>query len=1808
MEKLYPPVIEGTIPAFYGTTLVVPFSMNRSVAKSDIKGFIVKIKTIQTNTFVANIESKDYDTGIARFDISNANLTAGQYYKIQLAYVGSDSTIGHYSMVGVVKYYGLEGPKIYIDGLSNKRSNLYAGYYLGVFEHDDDPMEKIAQYRFVITYSGSDEVFYDTGWLLHSSINDADSLSANDIFKYTDDLEDDTAFYIQYQVITSNKMECASPKYNIMQKDSVGTELKFEFVANADYDNGFVRLNLKSLGKDGENATLTGAFEISRQNTRNPRHWEVIDSFVLQNEVATKTFWRDFTVTHGETYKYAVRQFNEAGVYTSRVISNEVFVDFEDAYLFDGKRQLKIRYNPKVSSFKNDIPETKTDTIGSKYPFIFRNGHVNYKEFPISGLISYFSDEQELFLTNEEIGIVDTTNWERDDTPTEKEIPDNAKTTDLTNYNIAAERKFKLEVLEWLTDGKAKLFRSPTEGNYIVRLLNTSLTPNDTVGRMLHTFSCTAYEVAECTYDNLIAFGFIENGLNDNDKYKQYYRTVPLGWQAHEGDEEKYDVKYIPIITGKNPDYPMDENGYIELLKDPYSSKTLHAYAIYFDDMNSGDSIWINGEQRLIGNTGQFILEKADDINSVKIKAIEDIAYFHENEYNEAMEEYEEDNNNLQFEITKTEGLLELANAQLEQKQEAIEDFYINDPSIAIDEGVIAYNNEIRELRSQISGKEAEKNAENDNLNNVNGQLANVQAEIDNKNAQIADKRRQINSINSQIQNINADIWNQRVLINNQNAAIRDKQYQIANKQREIDDTTAYVAELKSLNQTTVNNNVSTLQTALNESQAKIDRYDAALNTYIGKFLATYQNRISLLNQLKNTYNFSEIDLEDNSKYYAIVNSKPSNGGNAPIYVIQNIKARVDTNSNKITSDNNTITSQKNSIPKKTPDINTREECQAAIDNFEALIEQNIQSFLIAKQQFDNDPNNSELELAVIGYAEAILLNQDKKAEYEGYLEQYSEKYNTIEEKQAEIDRLTQENAELNSIKEQLLSNEPDYITSIKEVLWVLTDATPAVGGTTNNPIAPRLPSEYDFAYIFSNAWNIAETKKENEALNYNSINTQYKAALKTKTDKANVGTIERSIQVLEVEKQLLQEELDNLQEQLVALQNRLDFLETFNDIQVQQVTIRALEQEIVQLISELDPLYRKRDNTLPAQKQEILQRINSITDQINSLEQQVTTKEEEKEAYILTIENDTLKTLRREKAEIEERIQNLERTLNRLLNGYISQPQESDYVYSDGNTQNYILEDYNGLFTYKYIDLYANSFDLIAGQTLVDYPCRQFIGGEMDRNILNDIVDTRTELLDVLQIHADLKQIEDIYTWADASAFDIKSMTYEDFNNWFSFDKTKMPGANKGYSYGEMANQVFNPQRNSMYIYKIHPIFNHNKEYQIDADVPHNYVDTLAPWELEELKSQVIEMLSRYNLTLAQVSDFVKYRNNNETTIIYQDEKKTMIEMMKIIKLTPEDYLLLEKYYGKEEFNYSKNEDPLDWHPEVLIVYENGAWVERPVEYHKNELYYVDANYYKVNQFTKSLDNYNWESEYFKKNKLYYEKQEDGTYNVINDITIYLKNYGALNPSIDKEDITPYKLGLYEKTAYKDYDKYRTFEDDYYLIYDEKEGYYKVVDGYSSRIYINTGETEGVEAVKDELYTKDGRILQPYVDLANTGSFKTNLIPDITDIYVGDGVILNLSYQVREIKYIVEETSPELKEKRAAWDEAVKNYTDLFYTRKDTAAELYDYKDEDWRTDYDKQLQASKFYRGIIAQKEEEYLACLDEKIKRYKEDRGIE
>jgi hypothetical protein len=147
-------------------------------------------------------------------------------------------------------------------------------------------------------------------------------------------------------------------------------------------------------------------------------------------------------------------------MYSNKIYSNEVKSAFEDMFLYDGEIQLKMRFNPKITSFKNTVLETKTNTIGNKYPFTFRNKSVYYKEFPINGLLSYFMDEEELFVSNKEILLKDLT-------------------TNLIDDNLTSERLFKLKVLEFFNDGKPKLFRSPTEGNYLVKLMNVSMTPTD---------------------------------------------------------------------------------------------------------------------------------------------------------------------------------------------------------------------------------------------------------------------------------------------------------------------------------------------------------------------------------------------------------------------------------------------------------------------------------------------------------------------------------------------------------------------------------------------------------------------------------------------------------------------------------------------------------------------------------------------------------------------------------------------------------------------------------------------------------------------------------------------------------------------------------------------------------------------------------------------------------------------------------------------------------------------------------------------------------------------------------------------------------------------------------------------------------------------------------------------------------------------------------------------------------------------------------------------------------------------------------
>ena len=538
--KLYPPLIEGSISAFHGTVLTVPFTMNRVVSKNAIDGIAIKIKTIQSGLYIldtkASLDDITFDTiCTANFKLDNKNLLKeGQYYKIQIAYINTDGITGYFSSVATVKY--TSEPTVSIANLNLDAQNIHQYEYVGNYS-SADRTEKVYSYSFNL-YDDQLKLVETTGEKLHSIDNDSiilnepqDSstgestdgsiiespvnytIESQDSYTLDRDLEPNKKYYIEYIITTTNGLVQSSGKYTIIQRNYLEPEHKIIPKPSLNFENGYVTINLlgETNSDDNQQEKLIGGyFKLLRSdNTNNFNSWQEITKFALNYTQPSRWHWKDFTVQSGVIYKYAIVQYNTYGITSNKIISQPIQADFEHAYLYDGQRQLKIKFNPKVNNFKNTVLEKKIDTIGGQYPFTFRNGNVKYKEFAISGLLSCQSDEEFLFIDSS------TLNHEN-------------YQVNLINENINAERNFKLTALEWLNNGKPKLFRSATEGNYIVRLMNVSLTPNDTLGRMLHTFNATAYEIAEYNYQNLYNFNLIPILYNASQQDALCFKTIPI--------------------------------------------------------------------------------------------------------------------------------------------------------------------------------------------------------------------------------------------------------------------------------------------------------------------------------------------------------------------------------------------------------------------------------------------------------------------------------------------------------------------------------------------------------------------------------------------------------------------------------------------------------------------------------------------------------------------------------------------------------------------------------------------------------------------------------------------------------------------------------------------------------------------------------------------------------------------------------------------------------------------------------------------------------------------------------------------------------------------------------------------------------------------------------------------------------------------------------------------------------------------------------------------------------------------------------
>lgn len=535
--KLYPPLLESSIPAFAGM-IKIPFSHNALVGAGDYKGFQIQIKEINGNVIYDG--PVDYEPGSPTIIELNTSLIKSEisnnatWYKFQIAYIDNNNNIGYFSSASVGKYLG----KITEDNFKVELKNNYENgneIITGSYIHTNDQSEKEYSYRFILKDSNYN-VLVDTGEVLHNiNLSDDTDTSSIDKFKCNYCLTANLKYTLEYKIITINNYELSTSidlRGNYF--DDGLNAIPFTIKAILDRDRGSVNVIAKARISEEDyspeqepnrkivdsNQLITGTF-ILRRTCSKDNFFKIfnIKTFCLLNTPLNSLtggilLYKDFTVESGYSYRYYLQQVSKNGKVYSQVKSamyknQDIGVSFDDCFLYDGERQLNIKFNPKINSFKTNIQGTKTETIGSKYPFISYNAIINYKEFPISGLISYNMDEGEdfikgLFAQNKMRGELSALSNQEPLTLVKPHLHNYIKqydydynVTDLTDRNILLEKKFKLSVLDFLNDKKPKLFRSPTEGNYVVATMNVSLSPVDTLGRMLHNFSCTAYEIMD---------------------------------------------------------------------------------------------------------------------------------------------------------------------------------------------------------------------------------------------------------------------------------------------------------------------------------------------------------------------------------------------------------------------------------------------------------------------------------------------------------------------------------------------------------------------------------------------------------------------------------------------------------------------------------------------------------------------------------------------------------------------------------------------------------------------------------------------------------------------------------------------------------------------------------------------------------------------------------------------------------------------------------------------------------------------------------------------------------------------------------------------------------------------------------------------------------------------------------------------------------------------------------------------------------------------------------------------------------------
>jgi len=371
---------------------------------------------------------------------------------------------------------------------------------LGSFGFESGSKEKETLKYYQISLVDSNNVLLEKTERIYTNILDPNSIN----YSLKQLLSKGETYKLTIQYMTKNLYE-GQETFNLVVGSSTIDFKDLVLNTDEDLELGVIKININF------NNFITDVNDeiwIKRTSMESDfQHWVYLHKIRNSEYKQLNYTWYDFTIESGSLYKYGIEVIKASGETDMFINNNPCLVILEDMYLMNDYTQLDIKLNPQVSSYQKIVNDNITTTLGSQFPFITRSGNTGYHQFSISGLISAQMDENEIFTNkDEQYGFY-------------KDVYSdyNYKHKISVYKDFQYERKFREKVMNFLTDNTIKLFRSPTEGNLLVRLTNISFTPNQSLGRMLYSFSATATEIDKCTMENLIKYKVVDDKDEDED-------------------------------------------------------------------------------------------------------------------------------------------------------------------------------------------------------------------------------------------------------------------------------------------------------------------------------------------------------------------------------------------------------------------------------------------------------------------------------------------------------------------------------------------------------------------------------------------------------------------------------------------------------------------------------------------------------------------------------------------------------------------------------------------------------------------------------------------------------------------------------------------------------------------------------------------------------------------------------------------------------------------------------------------------------------------------------------------------------------------------------------------------------------------------------------------------------------------------------------------------------------------------------------------------------------------------------------------